>query len=63
MTPKAQAFKEANDKSPVYAGRAIEPNPNKPAKGGVYTLEDESSWRLSVEDLRSLPEGYPKWKL
>lgn len=54
-TKSAQAFMDANDQSPVYAGAAHE------GGGGTYTLTDERSFTLSLMDCRSLPEGYPKW--
>jgi hypothetical protein len=57
------AFMAANDKSPVISGRAIEPDPRKPAKGGIYELENGDLFKLNVEECRALPEGYPKWKL
>lgn len=56
-TAKASAFMQANDKSPVVSGAAI----GNGGQGGVYTLADKQSFRLSVEDCRSLPAGYPRW--
>lgn len=63
MTPKAAEFVKANDDSPVVEGRVNEPDPRKPAKGGTYTLESGKSFRLNLADCRSLPTGYPRWKL
>lgn len=62
MTPteKAKAFMAANDKSPVVIGAAIG-NGGQGGQGGHYTLKDKQSFRLSVEDCQSLPEGYPRW--
>lgn len=56
-TPKAAAFMKANDKNKVYAGYANETGEG----GGGYTLTNEKTYKLSLEDCRSLPEGYPKW--
>lgn len=60
MTPKAAAFVAANKQSPVVSGYAIEPDPRKPAKGVVYTLDDGRRFRLTVEDGRQVE---PRWKL
>lgn len=58
MTPTktAQKFMLANDKSNVISGYA-----NREGGGGGYTLANGKSFTLTVEDARSLPEGYPKW--
>ena len=64
-TPEQQAqdFVNANYVSPVVAGRAIEHDPGKPGKGGVYTLRDGTSHRLDLAACRLLPEGYPRWAI
>ena len=55
-TTKAKAFMKANDASPVVSGAA-----RGRGLGGSYTLEDGKYFVLSLEDCRSLPEGYPRW--
>lgn len=56
MTRKAAQFVKANTESKVVSGAAL-----GEGKGGSYTLEDGRSFRLSLEDCRSLPDNYPKW--
>lgn len=58
---QAANFMSANDKSPVIAGRAIESDPSKPGKGGVYTLANGERHRLGLAACRMLSDGYPKW--
>ncbi len=55
-TPAAQKFMKANDKSKVVSGAA-----HGPGLGGSYTLSNGKYFRLSLEDCRSLPDGYPNW--
>lgn len=43
----AKRFEEANKLSPVVSGYALEPNPNKPGRGGVFTLKNGKTHRLS----------------
>jgi len=64
-TAKQQAddFIKANAEHPVISGGVLEPNPDKPAKGGWYRLSNGAKHRLSVEACRLLPAGYPRWKL
>jgi hypothetical protein len=65
MTPKAQKFYDANKLSGVIAGRvinihgALAENFNE-IYGAIYTLENGSSFELTVQDSRSLP-GKPRW--
>lgn len=56
-TRKAKAFMKANDESNVVSGAAR----GEGGQGGTYTLYDGRSFRLTLEDCRSLPEEYPKW--
>lgn len=58
-TPRQQAsdFMLANDKSPVIAGRAI----GEGGKGGFYTLADGNVYRMGLQAMQMLPEGYPRW--
>lgn len=63
MTPKAEEFVKANDASPVIEGWVNEPDPAKPAKGGTYRLKNRKTFSLTVEDCRSLPDGYPRWDI
>lgn len=63
MTPNAKKFVAANDRHPVVSASLIEENPNRPHRGSWYTLSNGSAWKLFAEDVRSLPEGYPKWEL
>lgn len=60
---RADAFVEANDISPVIAGRVIEPNPAKPVRGVYYKLSNGKWWRLGVAACQALPDGYPKWDI
>ena len=55
----ATQFIKANDASLVVTGRAI----GNGGEGAVYTLKNGQSYRLSVDECRALPEGYPKWDL
>lgn len=57
----ADRFLAANSKSPVVYGRAIEPNPNRPAKGAVYRLKNGQEFRLSVADCKAV--GMPRWDI
>lgn len=56
MTEKAAAFVEANKKSKVVAGAAF-----GPGEGGSYTFANGRVFRMSLEDMRSLPRRYPDW--
>jgi hypothetical protein len=62
MADQVRQFIKANDKWPVISGAAIEPNPNKPPRGAIYTLSSKRAFKLTPEELRALPDGYPKWK-
>lgn len=67
MTPEAQRFKEANDKCPVVSGRVIyrKGHTEQPGNvwGGSYRLANGQTFKLPSDELRTLPEGYPKWEL
>jgi len=52
-TKKAARFMAANKEIPVVSGAGM------PGGGGTYTLKDGRSFRLSLEDMRSMP--MPKW--
>lgn len=56
-----ERFIAANDESPVVYGRALEPDPHRPAKGAVYRFQNGRELRLTAAQCRALPEGYPKW--
>lgn len=59
MTPNAKKFVKANDWSSVIEGEVIM---SRGVVIGVgYVLSSGGKIRLTVEDARSLPEGYPKW--
>lgn len=60
---RAAAFVADNDICPVIAGRTIEPNPAKPARGVYLKLSNGKWWRLGVAACAALPDGYPKWDL
>lgn len=60
---QADAFVAANAKSPVVVGAALEPDPNKPAKGARYKLQNGAWHYLGAAACRLLPQGYPRWKL
>ncbi len=55
----AADFIVANDQSPVIAGHVIELEHG----GGQYTLDDGRIFRMTAEECRKLPAGYPKWKI
>lgn len=55
-TKQAKKFMDANDKSPVVSGYA-----NESGGGGGYTLKNGKSFTLTLEDARSLIDGYPVW--
>ncbi len=63
-TPEQQAkdFIEANDKSPVVSGYAIEPRPEG-SKGVVYTLKDQTKHRLGSRACKLVTEPYPIWDI
>jgi len=67
LTPVEQQqvadFIAANDRFPVVSGYALEPDPRKPAKGGVYTLSNGIAYKLNLAECRALPDGYPRWDL
>ncbi len=48
-------FMDANDKSKVISGTAFE------GGGGTYTLDDGQSFTFTLEEARSMPNGYPNW--
>lgn len=52
---KVQQFMIANDKSKVVSGAAFE------GGGGTYTLDDGQSFTFTLEESRSMPNGYPNW--
>lgn len=60
-TKKAALFIGANKASPVIIGAAVM-NGREGGQGAYYTLEDGRRFKLSGEDCRSLPEGFPRWK-
>lgn len=53
----AKAFVKANDESPVVSGHTI----TLKSGGGQYELQDGRIFRLTAEESRALPHGYPKW--
>lgn len=57
LTRRAKEFVKANDISRVIAGAAI----GNGGKGGRYTLANGRKFQLDLADLKSLPDGYPKW--
>lgn len=59
MTPtiNAQRFMAANDQYKIIIGAALSDG------GGILVLENKVSYKLTLEDCRSLPQEYPKWKL
>lgn len=59
MTKRSEAFVIANDLSPVVSGSVI----GTGGQGGRYTLADGTSFRLSLDDCRALPSGYPIWRV
>lgn len=61
LSERASAFVEANAGSPVIYGRAIEPDPRKPAKGAIYRLKNGKEFYLSVNECREV--GMPRWDL
>ena len=56
-TKKAAKFIKANDESRVMSGSAK----GRGGEGGTYRLLDGRVFELSLEDMQSLPKGYPKW--
>lgn len=65
MTPKAQKFFDANQASPVVAGRVINIHGATAENfaeiyGVIYRLKNGSKFELTVQDSRSLPRK-PKW--
>lgn len=62
-TELAAEFMRANDESPVVEGWVHYPDPCQNKGGGGYRLDDGRVFNLNVEDCRSLPEQYPRWRL
>lgn len=62
MTPKARKFSKLNEKYSVISGGTF-PADAEPGnvQGGIYTLEDGTTMKMSVADLQSLPT-LPVWK-
>lgn len=52
-TKRAAAFMAANRDSPVVSGNAYA------GGGGSYTLENGAHYKLTLEDMRSMP--MPRW--
>lgn len=61
-TPNARAFMAANDLWPVISGD-VSNDKKTGARIGRYILEDGKRFDLTTADARTLPEGYPIWKL
>ena len=57
-TVNTHRFCAANARSPVIAGRALEEDPRKPARGAAYTLADGQTFTLNVEECRAVT---PRW--
>ena len=57
MTEKAKEFVKANRKHNVISGAAF----GKGGEGGSYTLSNGKTFKLSADDCRALPEGFPRW--
>lgn len=57
MRDATQRFMQANDASPVVAGRV------NPKGGAIYTLHNGIKFNLGLATVRELPEDYPKWHL
>ena len=62
MDTHASNFVRMNASSPVISGYVLEPDPRKPRRGCVYELECGEIFKLTAEQCRSLPNGFPKWK-
>lgn len=58
MTPAAADFKRANDRHPVIEAIVL----GHGGQGARYWLGNHKSFKLTSEDIRSLPEGYPRWR-
>ena len=56
-------FVIANNASPVVFGALTQPDPRQPPRGARYRLQDGKSFKLTADECRALPEGYPKWLL
>ena len=56
MSEQVQDFVRANDRSPVVEGYVLL------TRGAVYTLANGHIFKLTTEECRALPAGYPKWK-
>lgn len=59
---QADDFCAANDRHPVVAGIALEPDPTKPSKGGRYKTADGTWHYLGASACKLLPDGYPRWQ-
>lgn len=59
MTTNVRDFLMDNTKRPVVEGTA-----NSVGGGGAYRLyRSKKWWYFTVDEARSMPEGFPRWKL
>lgn len=58
MTDNVNEFVKANRRSPVITGAADREN-----GGATYWLQNNKMFRLSLDECKSLPAGFPRWKL
>ena len=59
LNSQVRDFVKANDKWPVVEGFAIAGG----GKGGLFTLSSQRIFKLTAEECRALPAGYPKWRI
>lgn len=54
-TKNVQKFLNLNDKYKVVSGAAFE------GGGGYYTLDNGQGFSFTLDEARSMPDGYPDW--
>lgn len=58
ITDNVKEFMKANRRSPVITGAADREN-----GGATYRLQNNKTFHLSLDECRSLPVDFPRWKL
>lgn len=56
LNSQVRDFVKANDKWPVIEGMAI----GRGGEGCIYKLSSRRMFKLTAEECRALPTGYPK---
>ena len=57
MDRNVKEFMKCNDQSAVYSASTLD----RPQGGGRYSMLNGRSFTMTTEQLRQLPDGYPRW--